>query len=244
MRRPLLLTGLVAALTLLPATAALAHPSFNPNQVPAGEPVDAVLVVPHGCSTGDEVMPEEGRAVPTTRFDLQVVDGVTIEPGEVDGWQAEDDGEAIVWTADGGATTDPIEFPVTLTVEGDPGDELALAAFQECEDGSSYRWTEGSDSTPAVVLELTAGATGNDDVDMEGTDHVAGGTEGMGGVPEEGTGDATDIATEEAATEDATAAATEAGDGGIDGATVAALLAILVAVTAGIVSLVRRKGTA
>ena len=169
--RSLRVAVLTAALLVLPATAAWAHPSFNPNAVPIGEAVDAVLVVPHGCSTTEEVMPEEGQAVATTRFDLQLLDGVTVEPREVEGWTAEDDGEAIVWTDAGGATTDPIELPVTITVtDGAPGDQLSLSAYQECEDGSSYRWTEGSEGTPPVRLELTEGEAGTVDTG-DGMDH-------------------------------------------------------------------------
>ena len=244
MRRPVLLAGLVAALVLLPATAALAHPAFDPNQVPVGEPVDATLVVPHGCATGDAVVPEEGQAVPTTRFDLQQVEGVRVEPGDVDGWDVSTDGEAISWTDAGGATTDPIELPVTVTIEqGSPGDTVLLSAYQECEDGSSYRWTEGSDDTPAVRLELTAGETGRAEMDMDGMAH---GTEGAGSTEASSASDQpTDAPTAEATSSDAaTGAAADAGTGGIDGATLAAILAILVAVTAGIVSLVRRKGAA
>lgn len=243
MRRPLQLTALVAALALLPATAALAHPALNPNAVPVGEPVETTLVVPHGCSTGAGVMPEEGQAVPTARVDLQLLDGISIDPGEVDGWDAEDDGEAIVWTDAGGATTDPIELPMTLTVqEGSPGDELALAAYQECEDGSSYRWTEGSGDTPPVALELTEGEVGTEsDVDPDAGHDTHGATSEADDGDATSTEDATEP-TSDATTPDAAPAADD--DGGIDGAVVAAVAAIVVAVAAGITSLVRRKGTA
>lgn len=239
MRRPPLLVGLVAVLVLLLATAALAHPAFNPNQLPPGEPVDATLVVPHGCSGGDAVVPEEGQAVPTTSFDLQQVDGVRVEPGDVEGWDVATDGEAISWTDAGGATTDPIELPVTVTIEqGSPGDTVLLSAYQECEDGSSYRWTEGSDDTPPVRLEVTAGEVDTAEMDMEETDHGAdtSGTSGTSEGPSE--------ATTDGSSEEATAAEAADEGGGVDGATVAAILAIVVAVAAGIVSLVRRKGTA
>lgn len=170
MSRTARLVALVAALTLLPASAALAHPSLNPNAVPVGEPVDTTLVVPHGCSSGDEVMPEEEEsAVATTRVDLQLLDGIEVEPHDVDGWDVATDDEAVSWTDAGGATTDPIELPITLTVhDGEAGDQRNLAVFQECEDGQSYRWTEGSEDTPPVVLELTAGETGS--ADHEHTD--------------------------------------------------------------------------
>lgn len=154
-------TALAAAvLVVVPATVAWAHPSFNPSELPVGQPVEAIFVVPHGCTVSDEVMPEDqDDAVPTTRVDLEKVDGLTIEPGSVEGWEVADDGEAIVWTAVDDATTEPIELPVTLTAPGGAaGEQLELSAYQECEDGQSYRWTSGSDSTPPVRLELVEGA--------------------------------------------------------------------------------------
>jgi uncharacterized protein YcnI len=237
--RPRVLALLTAALVALPATAALAHPSFNPNAVPVGEPVDTVLVVPHGCSTGSGVMPEEGEAVPTTRFDLQTPDGVTIEPQPVDGWEAEDDGEAIVWTDAGGATTEPIELAMTLTVEdGAAGDELLLSAYQECEDGSSYRWTEGAEGTPPVRLELTEGETGT--VEVEDGDH--GGTAMDDMTTTDAPTASETIASEETTTEPAAEtpsdtatvtadqAAAEDDDGG---GTLAAVIAVLVVLIGG-----------
>lgn len=209
---------LTAAMVVLPATAALAHPSFDPNAVPVDEPVETVLVVPHGCSTGSGVMPEAGEAVPTTRFDLQTPDGVTIEPQPVDGWEAEDDGEAIVWTDAGGATTDPIELPVVLTVEdGAAGDELLLSAYQECEDGSSYRWTEGAEGTPPVRLELTEGETGTVEVEDDGHGESAADDPTATDRPT-----ASEAATSEAATSEETATAEPAAETPSDRATVAA----------------------
>lgn len=194
--------AVVAALTLLPASAALAHPSLNPNAVPVGSPVDTTLVVPHGCSSGDEVRPEdETSAVATTRVDLQLLDGLEVEPHSVDGWDVTTDDEAVSWTDAGGATTDPIELPITLTVlDGDPGDQVNLAVYQECEDGQSYRWTEGSEDTPAVLLELTEGETGS--ADHEHTDsHTDGVTASEEPTPA-GTEEPTETDAEPTATED------------------------------------------
>ena len=235
--RSLRLAAMTAALVVLPAAAAWAHPSFDPNAVPVGEPVDTVLVVPHGCSTGEGVMPEDGQSVPTTRFDLQLVDDVTVEPGEVDGWDTTNDGDAIVWTDAGGATTDPIELPVTLTVtDGAAGDTVELAAYQECEDGSSYRWTPGSPDTPPVRLELTEGETGTVEHGTGGTDHGAaseGTTPDMSETPTDApaTPTPTATATEEASAE---AAAAEGGDedDGSNGSTIAIFVAVFVALLA------------
>lgn len=171
--RSRLIGAAIAVLVLVPSTAALAHPSFNPNAIPAGEPVESVLVVPHGCAPGGG-MPD-GDGVPTTRFDLGHTDQVVIEPRDVEGWDATDDGEAIVWTDAGGATSEPIELPVTITVtDGAEGDELFLPAFQQCEDGSTHRWVATPDETegdPAVKIELTSGPPAT--VEVEGGDHGA-----------------------------------------------------------------------
>ncbi len=167
------LLATTAAMTLLPAAAALAHPSFNPNAIPPGESIAVDLVVPHGCAPGGG-MPD-GEALPTIRLDLEHPDGVTVVPMDVDGWDAVDDGEAIVWSDAGGATTEPIIFPVMLTVEGEIGASVYLNAFQQCEGGESFRWIGTPDveaDYPAVLVELSeeAGqAAGH--ADMEGMDH-------------------------------------------------------------------------
>lgn len=220
-----------AALVLLPASAALAHPAFNPNAIPVGEPVDATLVVPHGCAPGGG-MPD-GDAVPTVKLDLGYTDQVTVEAREVDGWSAEDDGEAIVWTEAGGATTDPIELPVTLTVaEGDEGDELFLPALQTCQDGSTFRWaaTPGQDGDPAVKIELTSGEPGTVDVTDEGHDMDMDASE-----PAQDTGAPTASETTDAQEQDrpspvadTSASGDDAGGSGTSGVVVAALLGLVV----------------
>lgn len=246
--RTVRLALLTAALVVLPAATAGAHPALDPNAVPIGEAVDATLVVPHGCSTGAGVRPEDGESVATTRFDLQLVDGVTVEPAEVDGWDVTDDGEAIVWTDAGGATTDPIELPVTLTVEdGTPGETIELAAFQECEGGSSYRWTPGSEDTPPVRLELTEGETGTVEHDM-GEGHHGAASEGtMDDASETATdAPASPTATETGAATDgptAEAAAVEGDDGGSNGGAIASVVAVLV-VLLGAGVFARRRGDA
>lgn len=178
--RSRLIGAVTAALVLVPATAALAHPSLNPNAIPVGEAVESVLVVPHGCAPGGGV--PDGDGVPTTQFDLGHTDRVVIEPRAVEGWDVSDDGEAIVWTDAGGATTEPIELPVTITVtDGAEGDEIFLPALQQCEDGSSHRWVATPDDPegdPAVRLELTSGppATVEVEEDDHGTSQAPAGT--------------------------------------------------------------------
>lgn len=234
------LAAMTAALLVLPATAAWAHPSLNPNAVPVGEDVEAVLVVPHGCSTGDGVRPEDGEGVATTRFDLQLVESVTVQPGEVDGWDVEVEEDAVVWTDAGGATTDVIEFPITLRVEsGEAGDELAIAAYQECENGDSYQWVQGAEGTPPVALELTEGEPGTVEMDDEDMGHGASETD-------HSTDDMEDMSSEEATTGESAeqALAGDDADGG-NGGTIAAIVAALVVLLgSGGYLMTRRRGTA
>lgn len=239
--RPRLLAATTAVLVLVPATAVSAHPSFNPNAIPAGEPVESVLVVPHGCAPGGG-MPE-GDAEPTTRLDLGYTDQVAIEPRDVDGWDVSDDGEAIVWTDAGGATTEPIELPVTITVtDGAEGDEIFLPAFQECEGGSSFRWVATPDDeqgNPAVKIELTSGPPATVEVEDDGHD------------THEPTSSATDVPIATASptpADDATSPAPDAAaddESGDSRGTMLAVVAVVVALAlVGGAVAARRKGAA
>jgi len=142
MRRPLL-AALTAALTLLP-TAALAHPSFNPNEVGAGTPTQATLVVPHGCAP-DGGMPEDGGAsLATIELALQLPDGVLVEPGVVDGWDT---------SVEDGADDYPA---VRLTVVGAGGG-------QDPSDGGSEAADKRTDPTEGHASERTDLGSAKDD---------------------------------------------------------------------------------
>lgn len=175
MSRSTVVATLTAALLAVP-TAALAHPALNPSSIPAGQAVDAVLVVPHGCAPGGGMpdMEEGAEAEATVELAVQQRDGVTLQPGEVDGWDVSDDGEAWVWTDAGGATTDVIELPVTITIEdgAETGDRFYLKAFQECAGGASFQWIGTPDEDaeyPAIFLEASDGEIGEAEPD-EGTE--------------------------------------------------------------------------
>lgn len=159
------------------ATAASAHPTFRPNEVPPGEELDLTLLVPHGCNP-EGGMPEEGNAEPTLELAVQVPDWIEIEPVEKDGWIldiTETDGKVseFAWVNEDEAatSTDPLEFEVTATVlDGDAGETRYLSVYQGCENGS-FRWIGTPDDEaefPAAYLNLTAGEVGQA---VEGDDH-------------------------------------------------------------------------
>jgi uncharacterized protein YcnI len=204
MRRPLLAV-LTATLTLLP-TAALAHPSFNPNEVAAGTPTQAILIVPHGCAPDGGVAEDGGASLATIELALQLPDGVLVEPGEVDGWDTSVQDGAVVWSDAGGATTDVLELPVTITAAPDATPDQEMAAFQQCEGDQFLRWGAGADDYPPVRLTVAASGGGEDPTEpTESTDPTEGhaseptdleSTEDHGSTEDDGYG--TDTASEEA----------------------------------------------
>ncbi len=149
----------VAALALWAAPAA-AHPSFDPNQVPGGEPVEARFVIPHGCGEGGG-MPHDGGGLPTQVVELQLPEAVIIfDAHPVAGWVVTREENVVRWSADGRATTEPLVFDVTFSVAGSADETVYLAAYQGC-DGGEFRWIGTPDAEaeyPAVSLTLSSAA--------------------------------------------------------------------------------------
>jgi uncharacterized protein YcnI len=145
----------VTSVVLALGAPALAHPGFDPNEVPAGREVDAVLVIAHGCGS------EEGGS-PTVEVVAQMPEAVvevTAEDG--DGWDAEvsdTDPIEVSWTATDGGVDGRFELPpLTLLLEGRRGDTVYAKVFQGCEEGE-YRWIGTPDEPaddPAVSLTIT-----------------------------------------------------------------------------------------
>lgn len=239
--------GVATALVLLvlTATAALAHPSFNPNELPAGEAVDAVLVVPHGCNP-EGGMPEEGAASPTILFDLQLTDRVVeFEAHEIEGWSIERISDAEVrWTATDGGTTDPIEFPVTITIDGPVGEQIHLSAFQECEQGA-FRWIGTPDDEaefPAVELTPTESRIGTSTpAGSADEDHA----DGHDAHDEEEHEDdmAHDDEPSDAVTDDGTAAAEESAEATADEGVSWVVVALIIVVLGGAAAYLWSRGS-
>lgn len=153
---------MAVATVALASASASAHPAFNPSEIAGGAPVETSLIVPHGCNPGGG-MPDDDAASPTVELALELAPAVTTaEPGAVDGWttstEIADGRRVIVWTAAGGATTEPLTLPVSLVVDAGPGTRLHLRAHQVCERGE-FRWVGTPDDPaewPAVALDVAA----------------------------------------------------------------------------------------
>lgn len=240
------LAAMTAALVVLPAAAAWAHPALNPNQLPTGETTDAVLVVPHGCAPGGG-MPNGGEALPTVLFSLARTDGVTVTPEPVDGWDVSEDAEAVTWTATDGGTTDVIELPVSVTVSTTPGEDVYVDAYQECEGGDSFRWIArpGDEGWPAVLLTATSGEVGTapPDDDHMGMDMSGSETPMADMTPDRG--DGSDMAaTDTAADAGAEALAGDDAEGGVRAGVVAAVLVVVALLGGGLAAVARGRKAA
>lgn len=159
-RHRTLLAGTSAALLLLLAAPAGAHPFFRDAEVvPAASLTTLTLAMAHGC--GSEA---EGRGEPTTEVAVEVHERfLFVEPHDQDGFdvtvETADDGRpaVLLWSAT--TSTEPApEVVFDVVVDGQAGDEVYVKVFQGCGD-EVYRWIGTPDEPaedPAVRLVLTA----------------------------------------------------------------------------------------
>lgn len=164
------LTAVVTAGLVIVPAAASAHPALNPDQASTSGPTQSVLVIAHGCSPDGGAAHDEEGALATTEVAIRLADGILIEPGAVDGWETSVTTDVVTWTDAGGATTDVIEFPVTVTVAPDAAPEYELAVFQQCEQDASIRWTADSEEFPGLVVFTDATGGGVDPRPVEGSE--------------------------------------------------------------------------
>lgn len=158
--RSVTLAAATAAVLVGSALPASAHPFFTDGATaPAGSLTTLTLAMAHGCGTETDAGGD-----PTTQIAVEVPEQVSyLEPGDVDGYTVEVEGEegavpeVVVWTATDGGEPAP-ELTMDLVVDGDAGDEVYVGVFQGC-DGFEYRWV-GTPDEPAEdpAVRLTLGA--------------------------------------------------------------------------------------
>lgn len=150
------LTGLGLALVAAPA---LAHPSFNPNALTVGESHDIDFVIPHGCTAGGGAPDEGEETVATNRVDIELnAEVASFVAHSAEGWETTTEGAVVSWLDTGGATIDPIIYPVTLQLSDQlaTGHTTYLSVLQSCVDGSSILWQAQADEagSPAAILKV------------------------------------------------------------------------------------------
>jgi uncharacterized protein YcnI len=155
------------AMTLLLATPALAHPFFDPDEVPADSLAQVTLDLAHGCDVDDHGDGDgfgDGAEAPTREVAIEVPEEATfVDPRVPEGWDLQVEGgdgdqEVIVYTAEDGTDEPAPRFDLEVALAGGPGDEVYWRVVQACDD-ATYRWVGTPDEPaedPAVGLELTA----------------------------------------------------------------------------------------
>ncbi len=146
-----------AALAVVPATAALAHPFVEPDPLPVDTDTTMTLAMAHGCE-------EEGPEQPTSDVALEVPDWLrVIEVPEPDGFEVElepterDEQRVGVvrWSAQDPDEAAP-ELDLAVVAGGEPDQERFLRVTQSCDD-FTYQWVgtpEDEADDPAVAVTL------------------------------------------------------------------------------------------
>jgi uncharacterized protein YcnI len=168
---------LVSALALAAPTAAQAHVSLHPNEVPTG-----------AFATLDIRVPNESEKANTVKLAVQVPPGfLDVSPEYIPGWTPKvltsklakpvqtDDGEVteqvkeVVWTGKGEQGRIPpgqfLNFPISTEIPGKAGEELTFKVLQYYDDGEVVRWIGSPNSEePAPRIDVTAAGGALEDV--------------------------------------------------------------------------------
>jgi uncharacterized protein len=161
--------ALAAAGALALPSAAQAHVSLHPNEVPVGSFATLGLRVPSESDTAH-----------TVKVQVQVPPGFTdVSPEALPGWDVKvtteklakpvesDDGpitegvKEIEWTPSSGSQGIPPgqfqTFPISTEIPGKAGQELTFKVLQTYSDGEVARWIGGPESeSPAPSIDVTA----------------------------------------------------------------------------------------
>jgi periplasmic copper chaperone A len=146
LRRLLLLSAALAAVSLATATPAAAHIDPDPKEAQAGSTQPIAFTVEHGCDGS-----------PTIQLDMRLPDGVTgAAPDPVAGWDGSIDGGVVTFV--GGPLPDDTEgtFSVTMTLPSTPDTTIHFPFVQRCEVGE-IRWI-GIPAEPGDELDEPAPA--------------------------------------------------------------------------------------
>ena len=240
LRRTLVVGAGAGALVLASATAASAHVTASPSEVPAGGSTVIEFSTSHGCDGS-----------PTTQISIQIPEGVTsVRPTVVPDWSVEittetldepiDDGHGnqitertsvVTYTAMGAPLEDGLRqvWPVAMRMPDTEGERLAFPVVQTCVEGETA-WIsipeEGAEEpdTPAPVVVLAAST---------GDGHGSGSTGDSGS--------AGDAGSENGAATSADGAGESGGDGDGTGLAVVALVVGALGLGAGGTALVRGR---
>ncbi|MGN6274742.1 MAG: YcnI family protein [Solirubrobacterales bacterium] len=167
MRRLAFSAALLLSLAL--ATAAQAHVSVHPNEVPTGSFATLQIRVPNESENADTVklavqFPPGFLDVSTEYmpgWNSKVVTTKLAKPVKTSDGEVTEQVKEIVWTGHGEQGKIPpgqfLAFPISTEIPGKAGEELAFKTLQFDDNGEVVRWIGGPESEqPAPQIDVTA----------------------------------------------------------------------------------------
>jgi len=171
-----LITGLAAllAVTIAPAGAS-AHVTVSPEEAPAEGYAMLTFTVPHGCdeaatnSVRVKMPPQVVSATPgvVAGWKIRTVEGKLPRPSEMHGEKVIEGVREVTWTG-GPLAPDQLEqFPLSVALSGESGEEAEFKVLQGCVDGSETAWIQstpaggGEPEHPAPAVALGDGGEGH-----------------------------------------------------------------------------------
>jgi uncharacterized protein len=161
--------GVTAALALLVPTAAQAHVSIHPNEVPTGSFATLGIRVPNEMEKANTV--KLAVQIPPGFLDIsteympgwtsKVLTSKLAKPVQTDDGEVTEQVREIIWTGDGKQGLIPpgqfLNFPISTEIPGKAGQELSFKVLQYYDNGEVIRWIGSPDSeTPAPQIDVTA----------------------------------------------------------------------------------------
>ncbi len=178
MRKTMAAAVLALAATLAVASAASAHVTLQPSEVPAGDFTRLDVRVPNerddaGTSKVEVEFPPGFAFVstePVPGWTAVIKTRKAAKPIEVEGEKMTDEVDTVTWTGDGKVgIVKPGEFQdfgLSLATPATPGKNITFKALQTYTSGEVVRWIGPPDAEdPAPQVALTAAASESEDED-------------------------------------------------------------------------------
>ncbi|HEY5052611.1 MAG TPA: YcnI family protein [Solirubrobacterales bacterium] len=161
--------AIVAASALLAPTAAQAHVSLHPNEVPTGSFATLGIRVPNEMEKANTV--KIAVQVPPGFLDIsteympgwtsKVLTSKLAKPVQTDDGEVTEQVREIIWTGDGKQGVIPpgqfINFPISTEIPGKEGQVLTFKVLQYYDNGEVIRWIGSPNSeNPAPKIDVTA----------------------------------------------------------------------------------------
>ncbi len=167
--------GLLALLVLAMPAGAAAHVTVAPETASAQGYAMLTFTVPHGCDgaatnrVAVKMPPEVISATPgvVPGWKIKTVEGKLPKPAEQHGEQVTEGVRQVIWTGGPLAAEQLEQFPLSVALSGEPGDQVEFKVVQGCVGGVETAWIQAPTADgeepdhPAPTIELVEAEDGH-----------------------------------------------------------------------------------